>query len=34
MSAFVEEAQDDFDETSAFEGAVATWKNQAPVTGY
>jgi hypothetical protein len=34
VSAFVEEAQDDFDETSAFEGAVATWKDQASGPGY
>ena len=27
MRAAVEEAQDDFDETSAFEGAVRTWKS-------
>jgi hypothetical protein len=34
MSAAIEEAQDDFDETSAFEGAVTTWKVPGTGTGF
>ena len=34
MRAAIEEAQDDFDGTSAFEGAVSTWKNTGSGGGY